>query len=214
MMKSKVKVLFTEGQIKKMKTAHNKGRVVSLRLANEQLFHDKGVDVEVSDVQHKKMMSAKKSKAKRGYTLELSPTQIGGFLQFLIPFLPAIGEALLTGAAGAAGAEAVTAISKAIQGKGHCGGSVGGDILDEVTKLHKLILDELIKESRKLTGQSGGDLESYLVRATDTKSMQKKLLDWFMEALKKAVGLGGSGLYPLGVTGHSHGHSHGRKKKH
>lgn len=210
-MKSKVKVLFTEGQVKKMKTAHNKGRVVTLRLANAQLFHDKGVDVEVSDVQHKKMLSAKKSKAKRGYTIELSPVQIGGFLQFLIPFLPAIGEALLSGAAGAAGAEAVTAISKAIQGKGHCsGGSVGGNILDDVAKLHKLILDELIKESRKLTGQQGGDLESYLVRATDTKSMQKRLLDWFMEALKKAVGMGGNGLYPLGVTGHSHG----RKKKH
>jgi len=209
-MNSKVQVKFTAGQAKKLKTGHKKGNSVSVRLTNEQLFHPEGVHVEVSEAQHKKMVSAKKSKGKRGYTLVLSPTQIGGFLQFLIPFLPAIGEALLTGAAGAAGAEAVTAISKAIQGKGHSkaiqgkGHSCcmeGGDLAGDVAKLQQIIMDELIKESRKLTGQRGGNLESYLVKMTDTKSMQKKLLDWLMDALKKAVGIGGNGLYPLGVSG-------------
>jgi len=202
-MNSKVQVKFTAGQAKKLKAGHKKGNSVSVRLTNNQLFHPEGVHVEVSEAQHKKMVSAKKSKGKRGYTLVLSPTQIGGFLQFLIPFLPALGEALLTGAAGAAGAEAVTAISKAIQGKGHCcsGGSVGGDLTDDIAKLQKIIMDELVKESRKLTGQRGGNLESYLVKMTDTKSMQKKLLDWLMDALKKAVGLSGNGLYPLGSSG-------------
>ena len=207
-MNSKVQVKFTAGQSKKLKAGHKKGNSVSVRLTNNQLFHPEGVHVEVSEVQHKKMLSAKKSKGKRGYTLVLSPTQIGGFLQFLIPLLPALGEALLTGAAGALGAEGVSALSKAFQGgKGHCGGSVGGDFTDDIAKLQKIIMDELIKESRKLTGMKGGDLESYLVRATDTKSMQKSLMKWLMDALKKAVGLGGSGLYPLGVSG-------GRKKKH
>jgi len=202
-MNSKVQVKFTAGQAKKLKAGHKKGNSVSVRLTNDQLFHPEGVHVEVSEAQHKKMVSAKKSKGKRGYTLVLSPTQIGGFLQFLIPLLPALGEALLTGAAGAAGAEAVSAISKAIQGKGHCcsGGSVGGDLAGDIAKLQKIIMDELVKESRRLTGQKGGDLESYLVKMTDTKSMQKRLLDWLVEALKKAVGMGGNGLYPLGVSG-------------
>lgn len=206
-MNSKVQVKFTAGQAKKLKTGHKKGNSVSVRLTNEQLFHPEGVHVEVSEAQHKKMVSAKKSKGKRGYTLVLSPTQIGGFIQFLLPLLPALGEALLTGAAGAAGAEAVTAISKAIQGKGQggkgccSGGSIGGNLAGDIAKLQKIIMDELIKESRKLTGMKGGDLESYLVKMTDTKSMQKRLLDWLVEALKKAVGMGGNGLYPLGVSG-------------
>lgn len=208
-MNSKVQIKFTAGQSKKLKAGHKKGNSVSVRLTNDQLFHPEGIHVEVSQEQHKKMVSAKKSKGKRGYTLVLSPTQIGGFLQFLIPFLPAIAEGLLTGAAGAAGAEAVTAISKAIQGKGHgdkahccSGGSMnGGDLAGDIAKLQKIIMDELVKESRRLTGQKGGDLESYLVKMTDTKSMQKKLLDWLMQALKRAVGLSGNGLYPLGVSG-------------
>ena len=202
-MNSKVQVKFTAGQAKKLKTGHKKGNSVSVRLTNEQLFHPEGVHVEVSEAQHKKMVSAKKSKGKRGYTLVSSPTQIGGFLQFLIPFLPAIGEALLTGAAATAASEGVSAISRAIQGKGHCcsGGSVGGDLAGDIAKLQKIIMDELVKESRKLSGQKGGDLESYLVKMTDTKSMQKRLLDWLVEALKKAVGMGGNGLYPLGVSG-------------
>lgn len=207
-MNSKIQVKFTPGQAKKLKTGHKKGNSVSVRLTNEQLFHPEGVHVEVSEVQHKKMLSAKKSKGKRGYTLVLSPTQIGGFLQFLIPFLPAIGEALLTGAAATAASEGVSAISRAIQGKGQggkgccSGGSMdGGNLAGDIAKLQKIIMDELIKESRKLTGQKGGDLESYLVKMTDTKSMQKRLLDWLMQALKRAVGMGGNGLYPLGVSG-------------
>ena len=203
-MNSKVQVKFTAGQAKKLKTGHKKGNSVSVRLTNDQLFHPEGVHVEVSEAQHKKMVSAKKSKGKRGYTLVLSPTQIGGFLNFLIPLLPAIGEALLTGAAATAASEGVSAISRAIQGKGHCcsGGSMdGGDLAGDIAKLQKIIMDELVKESRRLTGQKGGDLESYLVKMTDTKSMQKRLLDWLMQALKRAVGMGGNGLYPLGVSG-------------
>jgi hypothetical protein len=200
-MNSKVQVKFTAGQSKKLKAGHKKGNSVSVRLTNEQLFHPEGVHVEVSEAQHKKMVSAKKSKGKRGYTLVLSPTQIGGFLQFLIPFLPAIAEGLLAGAATTAASEGVSAISRAIQGKGHCCSMEGGDLAGDVAKLQQIIMDELIKESRKLTGQRGGNLESYLVKMTDTKSMQKKLLDWLMDALKKAVGMGGNGLYPLGVSG-------------
>ena len=155
-MQSKVPIKFSQTQAKKINNAHKKGNSVSVRLTNDQLFHSEGVDVAVSEVKHKKMVSAKKSKGKRGYTLVLSPTQIGGFIQFLLPFLPALGEALLTGAAGAAGAEAVSATSKAIQGgkgqgKGCC--TTGGSLEDDVAKLQQIIMEELIGQTRRLTGQ-------------------------------------------------------------
>lgn len=86
-MSVKVKLLLTKPQSSKLKSAHKNGRVASIRLAHEQLFNEQGVDVELTPDQFKKVLSASRSKAHRGVTLEFNPNQIGGFLPLLLSTL-------------------------------------------------------------------------------------------------------------------------------
>ena len=97
-MSVKVKLLLTKPQSLKLKSAHKKGVSTSIRLANDQLFNDAGVDVELSEQQFKKVLSASKSKAKRGVQLEFSPNQVGGLLPML---LGALAPTLISGIANA-----------------------------------------------------------------------------------------------------------------
>lgn len=97
-MSVKVKLMLTKPQASKLKSAHKKGESTSIRLANDQLFNDAGVDVELSPEQFKKVLSASKSKAKRGVQLEFSPNQVGGFLPML---LGALAPTLISGIANA-----------------------------------------------------------------------------------------------------------------
>jgi len=96
----KVKLLLTKPQASKLKSAHKNGKSVSIRLSNDQLFNDNGVDVSVSQEQYKKILSASKSSAKRGVQLEFSPNMIGGFLPLL---LGALAPTLISGIANAVG---------------------------------------------------------------------------------------------------------------
>ena len=91
----KVKILFTKNQASKLKSAHKNGKSVAIRLSNEQLFHSKGVDVSVSQDIYKKMLSASKSKGKRGIQVVLNHNMIGGFLPLL---LAALAPTLISGA--------------------------------------------------------------------------------------------------------------------
>jgi hypothetical protein len=80
----KIKLLLTPAQASKLKLANKKGVSTSVRLSHDQLFNEQGIDVELTPEQFKKAMSAFKSKAKRGCTLEFSPAQSGGFLPLLL----------------------------------------------------------------------------------------------------------------------------------
>ena len=97
-MSIKVKLLLTKPQASKLKSAHKNGKSVSIRLSNDQLFNDAGVDVSLSEEQFKKVLSASKSKAKRGVQLDFSPNMIGGFLPML---LGALAPTLISGIANA-----------------------------------------------------------------------------------------------------------------
>lgn len=97
-MSVKVKLMLTKPQASKLKSAHKKGVSTSIRLSNDQLFNDAGVDVELSQEQYKKVLSASRSKAKRGVQLEFSPNQVGGFLPML---LGALAPTLISGIANA-----------------------------------------------------------------------------------------------------------------
>jgi hypothetical protein len=105
-MSVKVKLMLTKPQASKLKSANKKGVSTSIRLSNEQLFNDAGVDVELSPEQFKKVLSASKSKAKRGVQLQFSPNQVGGLLPLLAGIL---GPMLISG------------ISNAVQGKSFFG---------------------------------------------------------------------------------------------
>lgn len=97
-MSVKVKLMLTKPQASKLKSAHKKGVSTSIRLANDQLFNDAGVDVELNESQFKKVLSASKSKAKRGVQLEFTPNQVGGLLPLL---LGALAPTLISGIANA-----------------------------------------------------------------------------------------------------------------
>ena len=98
----KIRVLFTPQQIQKMKRHHKKQEEVSVRLSGAQLFVDNGTEVQVDELQYKRMKSA--AKAGRGYILKLSPDQIGGFLPLLVAGASALAPALLSGVASAGSA--------------------------------------------------------------------------------------------------------------
>lgn len=97
-MSVKVKILLTKPQAAKLKSGHKNSKSVSIRLSNDQLFNESGVDVELSQEQYKRVLSASKSKAKRGVQLEFSPNQVGGFLPML---LGALAPTLISGIANA-----------------------------------------------------------------------------------------------------------------
>jgi len=81
----KVKMLLSKQQMSKLRSAKKNNRPVSIRFSNEQIFNQQGQDIEVSAEQYKKLLSASKSKAKRGATISFSASQVqsGGFLPLL-----------------------------------------------------------------------------------------------------------------------------------
>lgn len=88
----KVKLDLTPEQAVKLKRAHKANRSVSIRLAHNQLFSQNGIDVELTNEQYKKVLSAYRSaKNPRGVQLTFEPHQVGGFLPFLIPLLATLG---------------------------------------------------------------------------------------------------------------------------
>ena len=91
-------------QLSKLKSAKKNSKAVAIRFSNSQIFKDSGHEIEVSPEQYKKLLSASKSKAKRGCVLSFSVNQVqsGGFLNLLL---------------GALAGPLISGISNAIQGK-------------------------------------------------------------------------------------------------
>ena len=91
-------------QLSKLKSAKKNNKSASIRFSNEQIFKESGHEIEISPEQYKKLLSASKSKSKRGCVLSFSASQVqsGGFLPML---LSALAGPLISG------------ISNAIQGK-------------------------------------------------------------------------------------------------
>ncbi len=91
-------------QLSKLKSAKKNNKPASIRFSNEQIFKESGHEIEISPEQYKKLLSASKSKSKRGCVLSFSASQVqsGGFLPMI---LSALAGPLISG------------ISNAIQGK-------------------------------------------------------------------------------------------------
>jgi hypothetical protein len=100
----KVKMDMSKQQLSKLKSAKKNSKAVSIRFSNDQIFKDTGKEIEVSQEQYKKLLSASKSKAKRGCVLSFTVSQVqsGGFLPMLL---------------GALAGPLISGISNAIQGK-------------------------------------------------------------------------------------------------
>ena len=79
-------------QLSKLKSAKKNSKSVSIRFSNDQIFKKSGHEIEVSPEQYKKLLSASKSKAKRGCVLSWSANQVqsGGFLGLLASLLPTL----------------------------------------------------------------------------------------------------------------------------
>lgn len=117
-MNVKVKLALTSEQAVKLRRAHKAQRAVSIRLSHEQLFADNGVDVELTNDQYRKVLSAYKSKAGRGVQLTFESHQVGGIFPFLIPLLAALAAGAARVApiairAAAAGAKVASSVAKA-----------------------------------------------------------------------------------------------------
>ncbi len=103
-----VKLNLSKSQLAKLKNGHKKGLSdIPIKFTNAQL---KGgtVPITVNFAQAKRMESA--SRRGKGVVIHFSSSQVGGFLPFLAPFMPAIIAGLSaagTGAATAAGAYGV-----------------------------------------------------------------------------------------------------------
>jgi hypothetical protein len=100
----KVKMDMSKQQLAKLRSAKKNNKSASIRFSNEQIFKESGHEIEISQEQYKKLLSASKSKNKRGCVLSFSASQVqsGGFLPML---LSALAGPLISG------------ISNAIQGK-------------------------------------------------------------------------------------------------
>jgi hypothetical protein len=88
----KVKLDMSKQQLSKLKSAKKNSKAVSIRFSNSQIFKESGHEIEVSPEQYKKLLSASKSKAKRGCVLSFSASQVqsGGFLGLLASLLPTL----------------------------------------------------------------------------------------------------------------------------
>ena len=88
----KVKLAMSKQQLSKLKSAKKNSKSVSIRFSNDQIFKESGHEIEVSPEQYKKLLSASKSKAKRGCILSWSANQVqsGGFLGLLASLLPTL----------------------------------------------------------------------------------------------------------------------------
>ena len=106
----KIKIGLNDYQISKLKRAFKKNEPVSLKFSNKQLQEDT-YEVNVSVQQMKRLISAMKSKAKRGIILKLTNKQVGGFLPALMPLLPTLISGVLSGAAGYGTTKALDAIT-------------------------------------------------------------------------------------------------------
>ena len=88
----KVKLDLSKQQLSKLRSAKKHSKAVSIRFSNDQIFKESGHEIEVSPEQYKKLLSASKSKAKRGCVLSFSANQVqsGGFLGLLASLLPTL----------------------------------------------------------------------------------------------------------------------------
>ena len=88
----KVKLDLSKQQLSKLRSAKKHSKAVSIRFSNDQIFKESGHEIEVSPEQYKKLLSASKSKAKRGCVLSFSTSQVqsGGFLGLLASLLPTL----------------------------------------------------------------------------------------------------------------------------
>ena len=109
----KVKIGLNDYQIKKLKRAFKKNEDVNLKFSNKQLQEDT-YEIAVNVGQIKKIMSAIKSKNKRGVVLKLSNKQIGGFLPLLLASLPSLATVLGAAGTGAASGAAAWGTKKAL----------------------------------------------------------------------------------------------------
>jgi hypothetical protein len=108
----KVDLNLSKAQLAKLRAGHKKKLSdIPIKFSNQQLKPGPHT-VTVNWKQAKKMESA--SRRGKGVVIHFTSQQVGGFLPFLAPFMPAIIAGLSaagTGAAGAAGALAVKKIA-------------------------------------------------------------------------------------------------------
>ena len=79
-----IKINLTQHQISKLKHAQKNKKSVTLRFAHQQLTLMGKHTINITPTQYKKVLSAQKSKARRGVQLTFSAGQIGGFLSALL----------------------------------------------------------------------------------------------------------------------------------
>ena len=91
-----IKINLTQHQISKLKHAQKNKKSVTLRFAHQQLTLMGKHTINITPTQYKKVLSAQKSKARRGVQLTFSAGQIGGFLGAL---LAAVAPTLIKGVA-------------------------------------------------------------------------------------------------------------------
>ena len=91
-----IKINLTQHQISKLKHAKKNKKSVTLHFKNEQLSFMGKHTIDITPMQYKKVLSAQKSKARRGIQLTFSHAQIGGFLGAL---LAAVAPTLIKGVA-------------------------------------------------------------------------------------------------------------------
>lgn len=102
------KVYLSDAQIKKIKGCYDKKQQCKLRI--DLHGTPKNKTIKLTQQQMLQLEIAKKQK-KKTCDIELSPTQIGGFLPFLIPAAIAAAKALGIGAVGALGAKAINKLT-------------------------------------------------------------------------------------------------------
>jgi len=131
----------------------------------------------------------------KGYGLKLAG-QKGGFLPFLLPFMPAIiaaGKAMAIGAAGAAGAHAYNAAT----------GQSGKGWVDDVKTRFKLTMDDFSQAALKKMNA----LAKKYSEPEQVQILMDKLKPYIQKAVKsgmKSMGMSGRGLSLAGAGGASY----------
>lgn len=205
----KVKIALTNEQSVKIRRAGKGGRSATIRLSNDQLFNESGVDVELSPEQYKRVLSAHRSSAKRGVQLTFSQEQIGGFLGALLGTVARVAARAAPAAAKAAAVAAKTAakvapkvvsvaskvapqIAKAAPaaGKALAQGALiaaGGEAVSAIA--NKIASDKLAAQQAQLDQQE---------QPTEEQLTGNGLVPLGSRRGKGLVPLGGRGLIPLG----------------
>lgn len=190
----KMKIALTKEQSAKLRRAAKNGKPATIRLSNDQLFNESGVDVELSEEQYKKALSASRSKAKRGVQLTFSQEQIGGFIGAILGTIARVAARAAPAAAKAAAVAARTAAK------------VAPKVASTVSKVAPQILKAAPAAGKALAQgaliAAGGEAVSAIANkiASDKMNAQAQAQET-MESSQAQPAQEGNGLIPLGGRG-------------